>query len=342
MQTMGVLVVEATASLDNCDSDGIGSFFKNANLVAGVIHVVLASVVMYSVVENPWDVPFAIQYSDWQETEENLRCGEGNNTCTISLTEKDAGVFNIGIIVPLFSFVSGIHHLYAAAQYTCYLETVQRTGGNPFRALDYAVSSGLMIVVVSVLFRAPSDPMFLVVVACFQALICALGYAIELLKHSLFPSGHDSPAPALLFASAMATYAGLWIALLIPFGYAVEGAPAAVSVYIAFMVSVFSLFPGVFWWTWSYRPQQLVRRELMYTAASFLSKIPLLVLFWTGVVMRSGTVQFESRPDLNTEGNTLSDAELFGVFGGTVFVSSALGLGTVLYAKKLDTGAVCG
>ena len=329
----------ATSSLsDACDSYCVRDLFKHTNLVAGVIHVALATVVMYAVVDSPWDVPFAIRYSNWTETNENLRCGEEDNVCTISISEIDAGVANIGIIVPLFSFISGIHHLYAAAKHHCYLETVVRTGGNPWRAVDYALSSGLMIVVVSVLFRAPSDPTFLVVVACLQALTCAIGYAIELIKDA----SAEHAASGGLFFTAMLTYAGLWTSLLIPFGYAVEGAPSAVVIYISFMVSVFSLFPLVFWWSWNFDCGDLVRRELAYTAASFLSKIPLLVLFWTGVVMRSGTVQFESDPSLNTGGSSLSDGELFGLFGSVVATCTVLGVGTLLCANKLTTGAYCG
>jgi hypothetical protein len=332
--------------------------FKEASFAAGAIHIVLAIVVLISVIGSPWDVPFAIRYSNWTETEENLRCGEGNNTCTISMSERDAGVFNVGILVPLFSFISGFHHLYAAWATTSnqridgnankYLKTVVGTGANPWRAIDYALSSSLMIVVVSVLFRAPSDPMMLLVLACLQALTCAIGYAIEFLKGPLAPikTGDmgEQPSPAKwLFGVAILAYSGLWISLLIPFGYAVKGAPPAVAVFIMFMVLSFSLFPFVFCWSWNFESEDdVLRRELAYTAASFLSKIPLLVLFWTGVVMRSGTVQFESDPDLNTGGSTLSDGELFGLFGGVVATCTALGMGTLLCANKLTTGAYCG
>ena len=322
--------------------------FKEASCAAAFIHLVLAVSLFISVIGSPWDVPFAIRYSNWTETEENLRCGEGNNTCIISMSERDAGVFNVGILVPFFSLISGLHHLCAALATNTYLTTVTDTGANPWRAIDYALSSSLMIVVVSVLFRAPSDPMMLLVLACLQALTCAIGYAIELLKRHASAIGAGSreadPRPAKwLFGTAFLAYAGLWISLLIPFGYAVRGAPPAVVVFIMFMVLSFSLFPLVFLWSWNFESEaDVLRRELAYTAASFLSKIPLLVLFWTGVVMRSGTVQFESDPDLNTDGSTLSDDELFGLFAGVVATCAVLGTVMLVCANKLATGNYCG
>ena len=334
--------------LDHWTTYETRDLFKEASCAAAFIHLVLAVLLFISVSDNAWKVPFAIRYSNWTETEENLRCGEGNNTCIISMSERDAGVFNVGILVPFFSLISGLHHLCAALFTNTYLKTVTDTGGNPWRAIDYALSSSLMIVVVSVLFRAPSDPMMLLVLACLQALTCAIGYAIELLKRPLAPiktedrRAQSSPAK-WLFRTAFLAYAGLWISLLIPFGYAVEGAPPAVAVFIMFMVLSFSLFPLVFLWSWNFESEDdVLRRELAYTAASFLSKIPLLVLFWTGVVMRSGTVQFESDPDLNTDGSTLSDGELFGLFGGVVATCAALGTVMLVCANKLATGNYCG
>ena len=314
-------------------NERLSKIFRNSNLLAATAHIGLAIVVVVAVHNSPWNVPMAIQYSNWTETEENLRCGEKNNTCIISLAEKDVGTFNVGILVPLFSFISGFHHLFAGIYYTMYIDKVEQTGGNIFRAIDYAFSSAFMIIVVSILFKAPSDPMLLTVIACLQILTCFSGYAIEVLKQSIEDSG--AFVARVLFGVSCFTYAGLWTALLIPFGYAVADAPPAVSVFISFMVLAFLLFPCIFWLTWSYDTEtDLIIRELFYTAASAFSKIPLLVLFWTGVVMRSGTVQFERNLDLNADGSTYSDTELYVIFGGTVLSSITFGAIIIYCAKK--------
>lgn len=312
------------------------SLFRRSNLAAGAVHVLLAAFVLVEVIRRPWDVPFSVAYSKWTETVENARCGEGNNTCTISLEQRDAGVFNIGLLVPLFSIVSGLHHLIAFGMMKIsdkYITDVEETGGNLYRAIDYALSSSLMIVVVSVLFRSPSDPTVLLLVAGVQVLICFMGYAIEVLK----TIDANSAIPRYLFGVSIFVYALLWTALLVPFALAVSNAPAPVSVFIGFMILVFSLFPIIFLVSWRYTGDRLIRRELLYTAASFVSKIPLLVLFYTGVVMRSGSVQFEGL-DLNTDGDALSDGELYGVFGGTVLASIVFGSIVMVKARRIEAG----
>lgn len=315
-------------------NEALGKTFRWSNGLAAACHLGLAIYVLVKVIDRPWEVPFQIGYSNWTETEEGLGCGEEDNICTISLAQKDAGVANVGLIVPFFSIISGLHHALAARFATSYIETVTKTKANPYRAIDYAFSSGLMIALVSILFRAPSDPLFLVVVASLQFLTCFAGYAIELLK----ARGEFSFAAKTLFGISVFTYTLLWTSLLIPFAYAVDGAPTAVYIFIIFMVSVFSFFPIVFLVTWNYfGADDLVLREILYTSLSFLSKIPLLVLFYTGVTMRSGSVRFEGT-DLNTEGNALSDSELYGVFGGTVAIGVVFGLFFICRAKRSATG----
>jgi len=319
-------------------STDLRGLFVKSNAFAAFVHIALATFVAIEVSRRPWDVPFQIGYSNWTETEENLRCGEKGNICTISLEQKDAGVANIGILVPMFSFISGFHHAVAAYIPDKYILSLISTHGNLYRAVDYAFSSGLMIALVSVLFRAPSDPLFLVVVASLQFLTCFVGYAIEVMKKDRAEYG---TASRVLFGVSILTYSLLWTSLLIPFGYAVSGAPAPVIVFITFMVAVFSSFPIIFLVSWKYtESSQLIRRELLYTAASFISKVPLLILFYTGVIMRSGSVRFEGL-DLNTDGDSLSDGELYGLFGGAVLSGIVFGTIIILRANKIITGGAC-
>lgn len=328
--------------------------FRISSGIAAFVHLILALIVFIDVLNQEWIVPFFIRYTNWTETDDSLDCGEKGNVCTLSLSERDAGTANIGIIVPFFSFVSGVHHLYAGLNTDGYIESIYAGGANPYRAWDYALSSGLMIVIVSILFRAPSDPTFLVVLALLQAMICFMGYTIELVRSNInhhirldagTGPGNDKVnrlswfrlGANQLFLIASVAYAGLWTSLLIPFFYAVEDAPKVVIAYIMFMVIVFSIFPVIFYATRNYSSkEQIIKRELYYTSASFLSKIPLLVLFWTGVVMRSGTIQFEVAPALNTEGNGLSDGELLGIFGGVTATSILFGVTTFVYARHVS------
>ena len=59
--------------------------------------------------------------------------------------------FDIRQLVPIFSFLSSVNHFYSYGNFDKYLEKVDEEGYNPVRWAEYAVSAGVMNVLVSML-----------------------------------------------------------------------------------------------------------------------------------------------------------------------------------------------
>lgn len=308
--------------------------FRNWQRAAAFVHYAFAIWILVEVLDSPWEAPTSIRFSNWTSDDPDERCS-GSNVCIIQEGSVDTGTFNVGILVPLFSLISGTHHLIAGV-WNGYIDDIQ--DANRWRAIDYALSSSLMIVVASILFRSPPDPTVLVFIAAVQILVNVLGYTIEVLSSK---DASDS-TPKVLFATACVVYAAVWVGLLLPFGYAVEDAPAAVVVFIVYMVTTFSSFPIVAWISIAKGTDlDPIEREYWYTALSFLAKVPLLVLFYFGVIMRSGTVEFEG--DGVSAGNTThsqdeaSDATLYGVFVSTIVIGIILSI-VIIRCPDLKSG----
>lgn len=127
--------------------------------------------------------------------------------------------------------------------------------GNWVRAIDYFLSSSLMLVVTSILFRSPPDVTTLMTVAAAQGAIILVGYLMEriqsLVRGDYNPLGQKGSnsgnqtqergwiADRVLtfglwgpFTASILVYALTWSSLLIPFGYAVDNAPTAVTIFI--------------------------------------------------------------------------------------------------------------
>jgi hypothetical protein len=299
------------------------------------------------VTQHPWGAPFVVQYSKWNQTDDE-RCS-AESQCLITQASIDWGTANVGIIVPVFSFISGAHHAAVALWVGCegvdaYLEMAKR--GNWLRAVDYALSSSLMLVVTSILFRSPPDVPTLMLAAAVQSAIILIGYLLERLQYRQTTTEEGQPllqdqevdiSTSILdlsnadttsgkqafgvwipFAASMLIYALVWTSLLIPFHYAVEDAPTAVVIFIVYLVATFTLFPIVFVFG-----TPGLGRETGFLILSMLAKVPLLMLFYFGIVARSGTVVFERlEAAFNTTGSpsSASDTELYIAFGASIAV----------------------
>lgn len=165
--------------------------------------------------------------------------------------------------VPFFSLISGLHHLVVVGWSWASREESPVSGhpyidmakkGNWVRAIDYFLSSSLMLVVTSILFRSPPDVPTLMLVGAVQGSIILIGYLLELIQAGPARSGMK-PLPGMddkkksrgccqrfgdvldansaivgPFLVSIFVYGVAWASLLIPFGYAVSNAPTAVRV----------------------------------------------------------------------------------------------------------------
>jgi len=333
------------------------------------------------------------------------RVCQGAPVLTGPLPQIDWGTANVGMIVgrmpcrqparpdalqvPVFSFISGAHHAAVALWVGCegvdaYLKMAKR--GNWLRAVDYALSSSLMLVVTSILFRSPPDVPTLMLAAAVQSAIILIGYLLERLQYRQTTTEEGQPllsdreansstvdtdaiqgdltAPTtsgkqafgvwIPFAASMLIYALVWSSLLIPFQYAVEDAPTAVVIFIASLAApsarrgltvaaaglpggdVHALPDRVCVWDAGTGSRDGLSdsehacqggRSRGGTAATLHAdcgaQVPLLMLFYFGIVARSGTVVFERLEGaFNTTGSpsSASDTELYIAFGASIAV----------------------
>lgn len=315
--------------------------FSRWNLVLGVLHISLAIFIFIETLKYPWETPIEIVYSNWSNTDGDTCSAESPCYITEEKYTVNDGV-NIGLLIPFFSFISGNHHLYAALFTKKYIETVSDNGfANPYRAFDYLISSSLMIVVAAILFKAPPDLGFLFVVAGTQAATILVGFCLELMHTKQGDHTDRPPYFWSVFIGIMIVYAFLWAALLMPFYFAVQDAPPVVIFFILYLLESFLRFPIQFvlsdikkaWKRFrgtggsvvTGNKEKIIEDEFGWMALSAESKLPLLVLFYFGVVARSDSVLFGTPTDKVESGNTgPSDSNLQFLFGFTVGASILL------------------
>lgn len=314
--------------------------FSRWSAVLGVLHLALSTFVINETLKYPWKTPLEIVYSNWTQ-EDGSQCSE---TSPCYITEEkyivNDGV-NIGLLIPFFSLISGFHHIYTALWTNTYVNEIKYLkGANPYRAFDYLFSSSLMIVVAAVLFKAPPDLGFLFTVAGVQAATILVGFCLEIIGRD--PHNYCFWA---VFIGIMIVYTFLWASLLMPFYFSVQGAPSVVILFILYLLESFLRFPiqfvlpelKVLWNKVFHKNREIktlnleaeileaeiLEAEFGWMALSAESKIPLLVLFYFGVVARSGSVLFgipddKEVKDVNAGPN---DEELRIVFILTVIAS---------------------
>ena len=312
--------------------------FSRWSAVLGVLHLALSTFVINETLKYPWKTPLEIVYSNWTQ-EDGSQCSE---TSPCYITEEkyivNDGV-NIGLLIPFFSLISGFHHIYTALWTDTYVDEIENLkGANPYRAFDYLFSSSLMIVVAAVLFKAPPDLGFLFTVAGVQAATILVGFCLEIIGRD--PHNYCFWA---VFTGIMIVYTFLWASLLMPFYFSVQGAPSVVILFILYLLESFLRFPiqfvlpelKVLWNKVFHKNRgiktlniknleaEILEAEFGWMALSAESKIPLLVLFYFGVVARSGSVLFgipdeKKVKDFNAGPN---DEELRIVFILTVIAS---------------------
>ena len=90
--------------------------FKMWQLILASLHLCFALVMLVLTATNEsWVINVNLVYNVWNVNDIGS-CNE-DSPCSISLASKNIGDFHTTMLVPFFSIVSGLHHLYATLSY---------------------------------------------------------------------------------------------------------------------------------------------------------------------------------------------------------------------------------
>lgn len=303
--------------------------YKFWSAVLCVTHWTFASLVLYdTAVSEGWLVPIHLRYSAWQSCKPE--CEETVRVVLPVYTNLWASEYTPGVLAGMFSIISGANHFFTAVAYhvggwaVVLVEGDHGVGPNVIRSADWALSAALMMVVNLFLYSAPADFGLVVVYAVATAQTMVVGYCIEqrqatAVVHSI---GRVEPwtlrAVPLPFWAICLLYGVSWVPLLMIFpgaafdpsnykrqffnGTAVHWEqntpPDEVIVFIVWLLLTFCTFPIALCWRLGYGRglDKAVYRagEYVFMVLSAAAKLPLLLLFYSGVAGRRNTTLDES------------------------------------------------
>lgn len=295
--------------------------FGLAHLFACLSHYVVAAIVL---AENiSWDSPVHLSFNIWTPLNGTDSCGEG--ICytepvywNLKSNEKLAG-----IVVSMFSFISGTNHLLSAIAFLSDNSSLkllvlgpEKKGPNVIRSIDWGLSAPLMIVINLFLYRIPADLLALTGYALLTAMTIFVGYGYDLAQANnvryglgvggfvlvgilyvaswiplffIFPGSVQDPRPS--FVEGL--YYNNGTAYLSP---STRDPPPQVYVFIFYLFGSFLVFPVVqLYKVLRFNPgeagaeRRYIKYEFYYIFLSAFSKIPLLLLFYGGVKGRQNT-----------------------------------------------------
>jgi hypothetical protein len=283
--------------------------------------------------ENDWKVDVLLSYNKWVRLE-----GTGDGQCTQSnpcfirqFVDTNAySRISLGVAVSFCSFISGLHHLFAALYEKRYRKVVE-TGIVWPRWIDYAFSSPVMFLVVAILWVSPPDIRDVIYVFTIQALVIMTGYGAECMFACV---GSLSYAPLhqwTITGFGVAAHATVWAYLFRVYSAASESAgeltcdkrkiisehggnltdsslpvfeadpsepPPWVNVILFFIFSAFSSFAVNHIYKLSRTERSFdmyLFHEAIYSGLSFTSKIVLLGTMAASISTRSdGSVRHEN------------------------------------------------
>ena len=309
-------------------------FSVASQAVACVFHY--AAVVYVIVQAQDFSVAAVWSWNVWNE--------DPNNEDAFAITTfyeptEDSVSLNVKIMVLLFSVISGTHHFIAVVssfmKTDFYLVSSVLTGFNWIRWADYALSASLMLMVNTILLKAPADITTLIYVFLVQFMVCLGGAASE------FAWSVDCFLAGKLFFAAFTvpfilTWASQIFWLYKSADHSEESGdkmPVFVWVYFALLLAGFCLFPVVHAlkvWSSDAKSKERVSilAENRYAAASLLAKVPLLLLY--SVSLERDNLEFTADTDVSnaTRYNEIADDT-------TVFVTAG-----VSYLVCIITGIV--
>lgn len=260
--------------------------------------------------ENSFTPDIRLTYNRWVRTGDS--CADSD--CIVFPVYTNYGSIDIGFVVALFSWISGTNH---AATYiglhTNSKYVLQQLGlqdhhhGNTLRTLDWSASASLMMAVNLFLYESPGNITSLISTIAATGLVMLVGWSSEVL-HGMGDNWRNGMWG--LFAGASVLFATLWIPLIwilaiLPHRPENErferngpttsdnmrSPPVEVYFFIAWLIGTFFLFPVVHLFKLRGTSDNSFKYEVWFAILSFVSKLPLLAVFYGGILSRRNTIE---------------------------------------------------
>ena len=302
------------------DNDDTKYAFWSA--VLWVTHWAFAVTVLHDTAQSEgWLVPVHLTFSAWVSCDKLLANCDQANLIVPVYSPLRTSAMTPGVLAGMFSIVSGANHALTALFFSSNRFPQGRrwvegegVGPNALRSLDWGVSAALMMVVNLFLYSAPADFTLVTGYAILTALVMVVGYCIEQQQATRAGTGQTWTLAAVggPFWVVSMLYGLSWMPLLMIFpGAALDpnhysrffangtaydlptnSPPDEVVVFIVWLLGTFCLFPVALGWRLGF--PQLTKEtyragEYIFMVLSAVAKLPLLLLFYSGVAGRRNT-----------------------------------------------------
>jgi len=343
--------------------------FRQWQLVIFLNHAAAAVAVLALVLsnDNDWKIPVFKAFNLWSREDSSSECSD-TTPCTVTENRRFLDQrLSVGTFVPLFSFVSASHHLWMFVanpqdeSRKGWLVSQVRAGVNVVRWADYSISASLMLLVNSLLWVAPQSVQSLSNWFVLQFLVVICGYGSEVAWASSFGAGRPNLWHAkTIFLAASAAFGAVWAVSWDAFASSMSDVTGVATVGINLEGTGFEITPndppflvyGVLVWLFvsfcffpvvhGYRiwkesnASRWLQYETAYGILSLIAKIPLLLIFATGVFGRNASTSFATLENIGDnagddpdEAATASPGPLMGaLFGGIIWCTL---LGYLMY-----------
>jgi len=218
------------------------SKFRAWNLIAALIHLVVAFVMLGSIagIENQRTATVLIRYDVWVSGDTNA----------ITEGREEIAVNSFGFIVPVFSIISGLQHLVTARIYSN--ARLAQMGGSWFpRTLDYSISATLIFIVNLFVFTKFIGIAELLFAAAAYILIMFVGWAAELVWY-VVEERIGQMIVLTLYLAGMVAFVLSWIPVFWRLDVSIKksndagaNVPDLVYIFVLWIFFSFLFFPGV-------------------------------------------------------------------------------------------------
>jgi hypothetical protein len=258
-----------------------------------------------------------LTYNRWVRDESSDSCSDSE--CVVFPVYTNYGTIDIGIVVAFFSWISGTNHAITYIGLHCDWEFMyEQVGlaeknkghyGNVIRTLDWTFSASLMMAVNLFLYETPGNITSLLTTMAATGLVMLVGWSSEML-HGLGDGWQRGKW--YLYAGAFALFTLLWVPLMWILGILqrrphneryefngrmttddMQSPPIEVYFFIGWLVATFFIFPIVhFFKLWGPPDaERSFKYEIWFAVLSFWSKLPLLAVFYGGILSRRNTIE---------------------------------------------------
>ena len=294
-------------------STRISGFAAWSGFVA-MLHFAFASFVIAENIRatDAFTPDIRLMYNRWVRPEGEDTCTDA--TCVVYSVSTNYGSVDVGVIVALFSWISGTNHwltylgLFGGSEFVA-TQVALGTGsephtGNIIRTLDWTMSASLMMLINLFLFESPGNIATLTAVLTTTGLVMIVGWGSEVLHGLGRPVGKW-----FLYATSGVLFILVWVPLFMILQnifdtgvtQVVEGGvtlplernkpPIEVQFFIFWLFATFMTFPIVHAFKLLDDVTMAFKYEILFIILSLISKLPLLAVFYGGILSRRSTIE---------------------------------------------------